>query len=111
MLSSGRDAKIPFAYFILTRQELLPGPGMPIGGAALEGPSPKDSWERVEDAVQQAREDLDGGRIVARYEAAASRPSWQSKKDEKRGLEISPPCQYCDLDAVCGRRFAQGGGS
>ena len=111
MLSSGRAAKIPFAYFILTRQELLPGPGMPIGGAALEGPSPKDSWERVEDAVQQAREDLDGGRIVARYEAAASRPSRRKKKDEQRGLEISPPCQYCDLDAVCGRRFAQGVGS
>jgi len=100
----------PVAYFIIASQRLLTtSPEAFPGAEALEGPSPKETWEATATAYEAAWAEVRRGNLVAPAigeDGRAAKPV--SDHVDEGGLVLSPPCRYCEFSALCGAAFVEG---
>ncbi len=90
------------AYFIIKTQALLTtDAGLADGAGTLEA-KVDGTWEALVAAHGAAWKRASKGELVA---PGARRPEPRTARDEAAGLVASPPCRFCDLSGVCGRRY------
>ncbi len=91
-------------YVILGSQQLLVVGEALQGAQRIQGPALDDTWGATQKAVVTARVPLAAGTVVvagikSEQEMAPTRTSVQGGR-----LVVVPPCEFCDLSVVCGRR-------
>jgi ATP-dependent helicase/nuclease subunit B len=95
-------ARLPqVAFFIINSQKILAEPGTCLTDAQCPGSaSAAEMWRATSVAIEQRRDELAGGHLVA---PGALEDGVDSALVEGT-MHIAPGCRYCDLDAICGRR-------
>ena len=96
---SDHRVDVSTGYFMLRQRRFLSSERL-SGGASqvIEGPNPKETWEKVVSSWRLAMGDLKEGRVRATFE----------QRDEKLDkfsdphLLTPPPCRFCDYAAICG---------
>ena len=93
------------AYFALSNGELMTTEpaafGVPRG---IAGATAEATWTRVERTVRAMRTELAAGRVAAR--GVGGEPLILDD-DRHLVLAADAACRYCELDAVCGRRWRE----
>jgi len=95
------DEKVDVAtgYFMLRQKRFLSG--APLSGGmttVIEGPSPKETWDRVSSSWVLAMDDINGGKVRATFEQSDQKP----EKFSDTYLLVPPKCGYCDYADICG---------
>ena len=95
------DEKVDVAtgYFMLRQKRFLTG--APLSGSfatVIEGPSPKDTWDRVATSWGLAMDDIKAGKVRATFEQSGLKPEEFSDPY----LIVPPKCGYCDYAGICG---------
>ena len=103
-LEAGGGAPFPaVGYYVMDGQRLLTTqPGAFQAAEAVEGPTPGETWRRVEATHAREWKDLDAGLLTARgIDTETEKPQ---KQPEVEGdvLRIPPACHYCDYGLLCG---------
>ncbi|MGA9519811.1 MAG: PD-(D/E)XK nuclease family protein [Myxococcaceae bacterium] len=106
-MTTGGRADAPVGYFILERQRLLTTDGTTFGGVpALDGPGPRETFTALQRAVSEAARALKQGQFLASgVEGEEAPPLAEEGIDEQDTLRLSPPCQFCEYEGICGRGF------
>ena len=107
--AEGRDPFPAVGYFVMDGQRLLTTqPGQFQAAEPVEGPTPAETWRRIQATHAQEWTELDAGRVTARgVESATGRPLEQPQV-EGNLLRIPPPCNYCDYGILCGLAVEEG---
>lgn len=93
------------AYFILRDQRLLTtASGVFKDAEVLLGPSAELTWKALEAAHQAAWATLLEGTVTSAGVLVAERDERieQSSLTEDGGLQLAPPCRFCEFDGLCG---------
>jgi hypothetical protein len=69
-------------------------------GIVVEGPSAKDSWDRVAASFGAVLADMETGRIRSALEHKGLK---DQAKFSDPCLLAPPKCAYCDFDGICGK--------
>jgi hypothetical protein len=85
------------AYFVLQNQQILSEPGgLLAGDAHMQGTrTSAETWAATVDSLVRIREAMSQGRLEA-LGAVSDEPAAGS-------LPVTPPCEYCGLQVLCGR--------
>jgi hypothetical protein len=93
--AEGRSATT--AYLVLQNQQILSEPGgLLAGDAHMQGiRTSAETWAATVDSLVRIREAMSQGRLEA-LGAVSDEPAAGS-------LPVTPPCEYCGLQVLCGR--------
>lgn len=92
------DAReVAVGYYVISTQALLTSsPGF-LGGQTVSGASATETFAALDEAQAARHRELRSGQVEARgnepLEPAPPTP----------GLEVDPPCGFCDFALLCGR--------
>lgn len=92
------------AYFILTKQRLLPSDHL-LGIAGVlndETPPMSELWKGLETAYAEAFETVKHRVTAAGVADAEGEVITSNMRDQQGGFQVKPPCDYCDYDLLCG---------
>ena len=99
------------AYYSLRKAEAIALSAEVFPDArVIVGPDLEQTWQRTTASIAAVEEDLAAGRIAVPG-ISGDTPAWRSAAREKLDAEGFAPlatdaaCEYCTLDAVCGRRW------
>jgi hypothetical protein len=97
----------PVAFFILRDQRLLTTDDSVFRDVdRLDGPAIDATWGAFVEAFRRRRESLSGGALEAPAFADADGVAGPDDDAVVDGvLVLKPPCDFCDLHALCGRVF------
>jgi hypothetical protein len=107
--SEGREPFPAVGYYVMDGQRLLTTQPEAFQAAeAVEGPTPADTWRRIQ--VTHAREwtELDAGRLTARGVETETEAPLKEPQTEGDMLRIPAPCHFCDYGALCGLAVEEG---
>jgi ATP-dependent helicase/nuclease subunit B len=94
------------AYFILSSGRTVTPQGGPLRGVStpLPGPGVAETWQRFEQALQDARGWMDSGTIPTRPLQLAA--DWSPGTNAALDAESATQgvCNYCDYGVLCGQR-------
>lgn len=98
-------------YLILGSQQLMLVGDALRGAQRINGPALGDIWAANQNAIVEARTALGTGAVVVagvstEQQSSPTRTSLQSILGKPR-LVVAPPCDFCDLSVICGRRAQQ----
>ncbi len=97
-------------YLILGSQRLLATSGSPFTRTTpVEGPELEATLSATSSSAREALVQLRAGRAVATGVSDGPDAEKVEPSIASGSLVLSPPCRFCDFDALCGRAF--GGGS
>lgn len=86
-------------YFMLRQSRFITtDPGG--AGIVVEGPSAKDTWDRISASFSAVVADMETGRIRSALEHKALK---YPEKFSDPCLLAPPKCGYCDFDGICGK--------
>ena len=114
-LAAGRKKELPpVSYFIIENQTFLPGPKLLLSASAKAAPfSSAEMWDRTRTAITEELAAIQAGDLKTPKIASPGstiKPMRASFGDEPV-LSVNPPCSFCRLDALCGKRFGTTGNS
>ena len=85
-------------YFMLRQKRFLTGARLAGGMATvIEGPSPKETWDRVASSWASAMDEIKAGKVLATFEQGDLKP-----EEAAPYLLLEPMCRYCDYAKICG---------
>lgn len=104
-MRAGEGHRSETAYFVLLNQHLLAEPGGVLAQDARELGSQRaaDTWSATRASLEQRRQSLAAGQLEAPGAEGTKRESAFSPA----GLQVAPPCTYCDYAGLCGRGGAR----
>ncbi|MEB3204631.1 MAG: PD-(D/E)XK nuclease family protein [Candidatus Sericytochromatia bacterium] len=98
----------PVGYYIISERNLLSTDGTIAAGAeVVRGPDPARTWGAFERGWDHRWSALDAGSVTvdgAKHDGIVP-PLDSDSIDGDGRLLLKAECAYCDLDALCGRRF------
>lgn len=90
---------VAVGYYILSTQQLLTSePEGLLGGSEIPGASPAQTYASLVEAHAGESAALREGRVVA---SGNGEPD--PDQEPRPGLQLEPPCRYCDYGLLCGR--------
>jgi RecB family exonuclease len=99
------------AYYALRKGEALALSNEVFADArVIDGPGLDLTWKRTAASIAAVEEDLAAGRIAVPHHGPGD-PAWRSRARAKANPEDFVPlatdaaCEYCSLDATCGKRW------
>jgi len=109
-LEAGGRAPFPaVGYYVMDGQRLLTTqPDAFQAAEAVEGPTPEETWRRLEATHAHERKDLDAGYLTARGIETETEKPLKDPEVEGDQLRIPPACHYCDYGALCGLIVKEG---
>ncbi|MGE5199249.1 MAG: PD-(D/E)XK nuclease family protein [Rhodospirillaceae bacterium] len=106
------EGRAPFpavGYYVMDGQRLLTTqPDAFQAAEAVEGPTPEETWRRVEATHAREWSDLDQGTLTARGVETETAKVLKEPQAEGDLLRIPPACHYCDYGALCGLVVKEG---
>lgn len=111
LLSESQGGALPAtAYFILSRQQLLSTDPVTFPGAVfVQGPNAAETWKALGTAHGTAWKQVQAGRLEAAGVVSEEVPEVAEKDEVVEGtLRLSPPCDFCEYEKLCGRAFEGG---
>ena len=96
-------------YYVMDGQRLLTTqPGAFQAAEAVEGPTPEETWRRVEATHAHEWKGLDAGNLEARGVETEIAKVLKEPGVEGEVLRIPPACIFCDYGALCGLVVKEG---
>lgn len=96
---SDEKVDVSAGYFMLRQKRFLAGAPLSGGMATvIEGPTPRETWEKILAAFGSAAGDLAEGKIRAAFENDSQKP----EKFSDPYLLTPPKCGRCDFAGICG---------
>jgi hypothetical protein len=102
--AQGREPFPAVGYFVMDSQRLLTTDPKAFHGAeAVEGPSPAETWQRVQVTHRREWREVDEGRLTARgIESEDGQKPLKDPGVDGDLLRIPPSCAWCDYGVLCG---------
>ena len=95
---SDPSVDVRVGYYMLRQSRFITtDPGG--AGIVIEGPSVKDSWDRISASFGAVLADMEAGKIRSALEYREVKP----EKFADPYLLAPPKCAYCEFDGICGK--------